>query len=205
MFPLVCLAEGLVAFCALAFEIVAARLLAPHVGLSTDIWTAIIAAFLLAMALGNRIGGAVAAMGDARYMLRWAALATAVGGLAVAIASPVIGAWDALMLAPDPTAFWRVVLFTMLPCIPAGILFGVVTPLLMISVLTAAGGQGRVIGAVYAAGAAGSVAGVLAAQWVLLDGFGVRASLATIGLISIANAGLIAALAMRHRTGLAPA
>lgn len=205
MFLPVCLAEALLAFCALAFEIIAARLLAPHAGMSTDSWTAIIAAFLLAMALGNRIGGAIAAKGDVRLMLRCAALAAAAGGLAVAITPWLIGAWDAWMLAPAPTAFWRVLLFTMLPCIPAGMLFGVATPLLMISTLTTGDGHGRIIGAVYAAGAAGSIAGVLAAQWVLLDGFGIRASLATIGLVSLANAGLIAALAMRQRAGLAPA
>jgi predicted membrane-bound spermidine synthase len=205
MFLPVCLAEALLAFCALAFEIIAARLLAPHAGMSTDSWTAIIAAFLLAMALGNRIGGTIAAKGDVRLMLRCAALAAAAGGLAVAITPQLIGAWDAWMLAPAPTAFWRVLLFTMLPCIPAGMLFGVATPLLMMSTLATGSGHGRIIGAVYAAGAAGSIAGVLTAQWVLLDGFGIRASLATIGLVSLANAGLIAALAMRRRAGLAPA
>jgi predicted membrane-bound spermidine synthase len=203
MFVLVCLAEGLLAFCVLAFEIVTARLLAPYAGMSTDTWTAIIAAFLLAMALGNRIGGAIAAKGDVRRMLHCAALAAAAGGLAVAIMPLLVGAWDAWVLAPAPTAFWRMVLFTMAPCIPAGMLFGIATPLLMMSVLTAGDGHGRAIGAIYAAGAAGSVAGVLLAQWVLLDGFGVRATLAMIGLLSLLNAGLMVAVAIRQRAGMA--
>jgi hypothetical protein len=119
----------------------------------------------------------------------------------------LVGPWEAWVLAPAPTAFWRVVLFTMVPCIPAGMLFGIATPLLMMSVLSAGGGQGggsgRIIGALYAAGAAGSVAGVLLAQWVLLDVAGVRASLTMIGLLSLLNAGVMAAVAMRWRTGAA--
>jgi len=205
MFVLVCLAEGLVAFCALAFEIIAARLLAPYAGMSTDTWTSIIAAFLMAMALGNRIGGAIAAKGGIQRMLLWAALVTAAGGLALAVTPRLVGAWDAWVLAPAPTAFGRVVLFTMAPCIPAGMLFGVATPLLMMSALAAAGGHGRIIGAIYAAGAAGSVAGVLAAQWVLLNVAGIRASLAMIGMLSLANAGLMVAIALRRRTGAVPA
>ena len=203
MFVVVCLAEGLVAFCALAFEVVAARLLAPYAGMSTDTWTAIIAAFLLAMALGNRIGGSLAAEGDIQRMLRWAALAVVAGGLAVAAAPLLVGPWDAWILAPAPSVLWRVVLFTAVPCIPAGIFLGIATPLLMMSVLTGTDGRGRAIGAVYAAGAAGSVAGVLAALWVLLDGFGVRLSLAMIGMLSLANAALIAALALRRRASAA--
>jgi predicted membrane-bound spermidine synthase len=203
MFVVVCLAEGLVAFCALAFEIIAARLLAPYAGMSTDTWTAIIAAFLLAMALGNRIAGVLAAKGDSRRMLHCAALAAAGGGLAVAVMPFLVGPWDAWVLAPAPTAFWRMVVFTMAPCIPAGMLFGIATPLLMMSVLTAGGGHGRAIGGIYAAGAAGSVSGVLLAQWVLLDMAGVRASLAMIGLLSLLNAGLMVAVAMRQRTGTA--
>ncbi len=194
-----CLAEGLVAFCALAFEVIAARLLAPYAGMSTDTWTSIIAAFLLAMALGNRIGGSLAEKGDIRQTLRCAALATAAGGIAVAAAPLLVAPWDAWVLAPAPSALWRVVLFTAAPCIPAGILFGIAAPLLMMSMLTLAGGHGRMIGAMYAAGAAGSVAGVLAALWVLLDGFGVRVSLAMVGMLSLANAVLIGTVALRWR------
>jgi predicted membrane-bound spermidine synthase len=199
------LAEGLVAFCALAFEVVAARLLAPHVGMSTDTWTSIIGAFLFAMALGNRIGGSLAANGDVRFMLRCAVLAVAAGGLAVAAAPVLIAPWDALILAPAPSSFWRVVLFAAVPCIPAGMMFGIATPLLMMSVVTVTGGRGRVIGAMYAAGAAGSVAGVLAALWVMLDGLGVRASLEMIGAMSLVNALLIVAVAMHLRTDRAAA
>lgn len=199
------LAEGLVAFCALAFEVVAARLLAPHAGMSTDTWTAIIAAFLLAMALGNRIGGRLAAGHDVARMLHRAALAAAAGGIFIALSPLLAEPWDRLILAPAPAALWRIVLFAAGLCIPAGLLLGVATPLLMMSLLTAMGGRGWLIGAMYAAGAAGSVAGVLAALWVMVDGFGVRASLQMIGAVSLANAAMIAAVALRLRGERVPA
>lgn len=199
------LAEGLVAFCALAFEVVAARLLAPHAGMSTDTWTAIIAAFLLAMALGNRIGGGLAVRNDVARMLSWAALAAVAGGVVIALSPSLAAPWDQLVLAPAPSALWRIVLFAAGLCIPAGLLLGVATPLLMMSILTIMGRRGWVIGAMYAAGAAGSVAGVLTALWVMVDGFGVRASLQITGAISLANAAMIAAAALRLRAVRVPA
>ena len=51
MLAVLILAEGLTAFSALGFEIAMARLVAPHAGMSTDTWTAIIPAFLYYLAL----------------------------------------------------------------------------------------------------------------------------------------------------------
>ena len=143
------LAEGLVAFCALAFEVIAARLIAPHAGMSTDTWTAIIGAFLLALALGNRIGGALAASDSPAILLRRASLAAACGGLAVTVAPFAMTAWDGLVLASAPTALWRIVLFAAIPCIPAGLCFGIATPLLMMSVLRATDARGAFVGSSY--------------------------------------------------------
>lgn len=198
MVPALFLAEGLVAFCALAFEVIAARLVAPYAGMSTDTWTAIIAAFLLALAVGNAIGGVLAGRGDRALLLRWAAVTTAAGGITVATAPFVMEAWDALVLAPAPSALWRVVIFVAAPCIPAGVLFGIAPPLLMISLISSGGPAFRV-GAMYAAGAAGSVFGVLSALWLLLDILGVRMSLVAVGAFALATAALIAALSMRLR------
>jgi MFS family permease len=196
------LAEGLVAFCALAFEVIAARLVAPHAGMSTDTWTAIIAAFLLALAAGNAVGGRLAERGGRAVLLRRAALATAAGGIAVAGVPLFIEEWDALVLAPAPLVLWRVVVFVAAPCIPAGVLFGIAPPLLMMS-LIAHGGPAVRVGAMYAAGAAGSVLGVLSALWLLLDRFGVRMSLVAVGALALAAAALMAALSMGPQRRLA--
>jgi len=193
------LTEGMVAFCALAFEVIAARLVAPYAGMSTDTWTAIIAAFLLALALGNHIGGALAASRHPAAMLRQAALATAAGGITVIAVPLIIAGWDALVLAPAPTARWRVVLFVAVPCIPTGICFGIAAPLLMMRLLASGSAQGAAVGIMYGAGALGSVCGVLAALWLLLDSLGVQLSLVVIGTVALANGALMLALAYAPR------
>jgi predicted membrane-bound spermidine synthase len=189
----------MVAFCALAFEVIAARLVAPYAGMSTDTRTAIIAAFLLALALGNHIGGALAAGRHPTAMLRQAALATAAGGVAVIVPPLMMAGWDALVLAPAPTVLWRVVLFAAVPCIPAGICFGIAAPLLMMRLLASGPEHGAAVGIMYGAGALGSVCGVLATLWLLLDSLGAQASLVVIGVIALANAALMLALTCAPR------
>ncbi len=169
--------------------------------MSTDTWTAIIAACLLALAAGNAVGGVLAGRGDRAASLRWASLATLAGGVTVAVVPFVMGAWDALVLAPAPSALWRAVVFVAAPCIPAGVLFGIAPPLLMM-VLISRGGPAFQVGAMYAAGA-GSVLGVLSALWLLLDVLGVRTSLLAVGALALAAAALMAALSLCPQRRLA--
>jgi len=198
MLPIIILAEGLTAFCALAFEIAMARLVAPYAGMSTDTWTAIIAAFLLALALGNQSGGRLAATADVPRMLAAAACAAGLAGATVVAVPFVMPWWDAAILAAAPTKPWRIVAFAALPCIPAGFFFGLATPLLMTAALAMAP-RGAVAGVVYGAGAAGSVLGVLAVLWALLDLIGVHGTVIAVAALTVANALLIALTAAACR------
>lgn len=190
------LTESLTAFCALAFEVAVTRLVAPHAGMSIDTWTAIISAFLLALALGHQIGGWIASDAPLPRMLGVASSAAVAVGIYVAFTPSIIAFWNEIILAPAPTALWRIVLLAGLPCIPAGLLFGIVTPLLMTCAIAMASKRGIVIGLVYAAGAAGSVLGVLAVLWLLLDTFGVRGTMMAVGILSVASGVLMAALSV---------
>ena len=168
MLAVLILAEGLTAFCALGFEIAMARLVAPHAGMSTDTWTAIIAAFLLALALGNHIGGRVAAASDLRQRL---------------------------CVAAGATTPWRIVTFAAAPCLPAGLALGIATPLLMTTALALSRSH-AVAGLVYGAGATGSVCGVLCVLWWWLDVLGTRATLLGIALVAVALGATIAIVAL---------
>lgn len=196
----VLLAESLIAFCALAFEVAVTRLVAPHAGMSIDTWTAIISAFLLALALGHQIGGWIATETSLRRMLALASLAAIAAGAYVALTPLIVLSWDRVILAPAPTEVWRIVLLAGLSCIPAGLLFGIVTPLLMTAAIAIARERSVVVGLIYAAGAAGSVLGVLAVLWLLLDALGVRGSMQTIGILSMANGALLAVLYLLSRS-----
>lgn len=194
MMIVVLLAESLTAFCALAFEVAVTRLVAPHAGMSIDTWTAIISAFLLALALGHQIGGWIATGATLQRMFFWASFAALAAGTYVALTPLIVTSLDRIVLAPAPTAVWRIVSLAGLPCIPAGLLFGIVTPLLMTVAIAIARQRGIVVGLVYAAGAAGSVLGVLAVLWLLLDTLGVRGAMLAIGILSLANGALLAVL-----------
>jgi predicted membrane-bound spermidine synthase len=196
MLGLLVMAEALVAFCTLAFEISVARLVAPHVGSSTDTWTAIIAAFLLALALGNRVGGTMAARCDVRQLPARAAAAAALAGAAIMAMPFGIAPLEALILAPAPLALGRIALFAALPCLPSGFLLGIATPLLMTAALGLSRHPGRTAGLVYGAGAFGSLAGVLAVLWVLLDRLGTTATILSTGTLALMTAALLT-LALR--------
>lgn len=203
MLAVLILAEGLTAFCALGFEIAMARLVAPHAGMSTDTWTAIIAAFLLALALGHHLGGRIAAASDMRRRLCVAAGAVLAAAFAIAVTPFAAPWWDTVILSPAPAAPWRIVIFAAAPCLPAGFLLGVATPLLMTSVLALSQRQ-AVAGLVYGAGATGSVCGVLGVLWWGLDVLGTRATLLALAVVAAMLAATIAACAlMRPRAALA--
>lgn len=195
MLAVLILAEGLTAFCALGFEIAMARLVAPHAGMSTDTWTAIIAAFLLALALGNHIGGRIAALSDMRQRLCVAAGALLAAAFAIAVTPLAMPWWDAAILSPAPAAPWRIVTFAALPCLPAGLTLGIATPLLMTAALALSKSQ-AVAGLVYGAGAIGSVCGVLCVLWWWLDVLGARATLLAIATVALALTAIIAATAL---------
>jgi MFS family permease len=190
------LAESLTAFCALAFEVAVTRLVAPYAGISIDTWTAIISAFLLALALGHQIGGWIATGASLSRMFGWASSAAIGAGVYVALTPMIIAYWNGIVLAPAPTALWRIVLLAGLPCIPAGLLYGIVTPLLMTGAIAIVSKRGLVVGLIYAAGAAGSVLGVLAVLWMLLDTFGVRGTMLVVGALSVATGVLLAILSV---------
>jgi predicted membrane-bound spermidine synthase len=199
MLAILIVAEALVAFCVLGFEVAVARLLAPYVGLSTDTWTAIIAAFLLALALGNRIGGSIAARCDLQRLPACAAVAAALAAAVIAATPFAVATLDALIVAPGPTQLWRIALFAALPCLPCGFLLGVATPLLMMAAMGASRQSGMVVGTIYAAGAIGSVSGVLAVLWILLDWLGTTGAILAIGAVAIGVSMVLAGAACAPR------
>lgn len=200
MIAVLLLAEGAVAFCALAFETATARLVAPYAGMSTDSWTAIIAGFLLSWALGNHAGGRVAQAAEERSLLI-AAVSVLAGAGAVAVTPWLLPALDAWLIAPDPVARWRLAVFVALPTLAPGFLFGIAPPLVMMALIGRSDGRGMVVGLANAAGAAGSAAGAVAVLWFGLDLLGSRGACLAIAMLAAVTAATLAASAVRVRAG----
>lgn len=194
--PGLLLAEAIVGFCALAFELCVARLVAPYAGMSTDTWTAIIVAFLGAWGAGNHLGGRLAASPDRRIGPTAAVVAT-LGAVGVALAPDLAAAGDRWIVALAPMDRWRLVLLAGLPCLPAGFCFGIASPLLMTAVIRTTRGSGLAIGLAAATGAAGSGLGAIALLWLLLDALGARGACTAIALLAMLAAALLLALSGR--------
>ena len=181
------LVEG---YCALAVEMIALRALVPVAGQSVAVTSLVVTAFLAALALGYRAGGAFE--GDAREKVA--------GNLAVA------GAWSAFWLS----RFGVALAFEATGALPplaqvavyavAGV--GPVAYLLAQAVVLLVGSAGSETapgkaGAAFAASTLGNVAGGLATALVVMQHVGVAGAVALVsGLL------VLAALAARERPGV---
>jgi MFS family permease len=161
---------GLIVFlasaCLMVLELVAERIIAPHVGMSLYTWTSIIGVVLAAMSLGNYLGGRIAD--------RWASprLLGNIFVLSGLAALPILAADGLKVLAAVewPLILKILVVITSLFFLP-GVALGTVSPIvakLSIHDLTR---SGRTVGHIYAAGSAGSIVGTLATGFLLVPWF----------------------------------
>lgn len=157
----------------MVLELAAARMLAREFGASLYTWTTIIAVVLAGVSLGNALGGRIADWRSTRgavaapFLL--AALAT--------IAAPVLAqaavynlnnvfvimtlSWPAQILFYTALAFF-------LPCL----FVGFISPIVVKRAIAGRSNAGRIVGAVYAWGAVGAIAGTFAAGYVLIAWMG---------------------------------
>jgi len=153
----------------LIVEIVAARLIAPYVGMSLYTWTAIIAVVLGGMAAGHWLGGRFAQR-PARESLRYTGYATAAAGLFTAAAPLLLRAIGNNVLALDAPYLFVIALLSLLLFFTPSLFIAVVSPVLTkVALDLAPERRGIVIGRMFALGAAGSILGTLLAGFVLIS------------------------------------
>jgi predicted membrane-bound spermidine synthase len=177
---LLCLAAALLAGgVAMALEIAAARLLAPYLGSSLQVWGCLISVVLGAMALGYALGGRAADRWPGDDVVFSAILASGAFQVAtLVVAHPLLSRfarWPEAEAALAAVA----VLFA-----PPTLLLATVGP--GVIRLLARQKVGTTAGAVNALGAVGSIAGVLLTSFVLLPQWGTRATLQGLALSTIA-------------------
>ncbi len=156
----------------MVLEIVAGRLLAPYVGMSLYSWTAIIAVVLAGLSAGHWIGGLLSDGGGRRCRRRvaaalmLAALSAAASLVLIRVLSPpILGAG----LGPIATI---VVLAAALFLMPS-LFVGIVAPILTrLAIDEAPSRRGGVLGQMFALGAAGAIAGTLAAGYLFISWIG---------------------------------
>jgi spermidine synthase len=174
----------------MTLEIVAARLVAQHLGVSLYTWTAVIGVVLAGIALGNYVGGKLADLYAPRALLTTLFLFASISSLSVLFIVDWMGSWERPEFISWPFWILRNVALTFFA--PAAIM-GTISPVAAKLALTARSEVGATVGTLYASGAAGSILGTFLTGYVLIDAFGTK----TIVCVIAAGLGLLGLLVGR--------
>lgn len=171
------LARSLVFFTSaavLVIEILAARLLAPYLGVSLEVFTGIIGVILAGISLGAWLGGRAADRGEPRTLLGPLVVAGGLTALAAPLIIDFVG--PGLSTGPASIVFASTVGFFA----PAAIL-SAVTPVIVKIQLSSLERTGRVVGTYSAIGTAGAILGTFATGFVLIAAFPTRPIIVALG------------------------
>lgn len=167
----------------LVLQLVAGRLLSPFLGSSLETWTAVIAAFLTGIALGNFLGGRMAARRPTAARLAGVLLAGVLATLWVAVLPMLLSATDlhtVVRLTP------RIPLLAFALCLPVATVLSLLTPLAIRFGVPDVARTGSVAGTVFALSTLGCLLGNYLTGFVLIPEL-------TVNAIVYAVAGLLAA------------
>ena len=170
---------------ALVLEIVAARLIAPYVGMSLYTWTAIIAVVLAGLSAGHWIGGRLAGPEVGREQgVRRTAVALAAAAVATFASLPLLRLVSAPLLSSGMGAVSAVVLLTALLFLLPSLFVGIVSPLVTkLAIDERPHEAGRILGRMFAAGAGGSILGTLAAGYLFISWVGATGTVIAVAVL----------------------
>jgi len=162
----------------MVLELVAARLIARHLGSSIYTWTAVIGVVLAGITIGNYLGGRIADRFHARKTLAVIFALSSVACVVTVILNNLVGQWIWLWQFGWPLrVFSHVSLVFLLP----SVLLGTISPVVAKMALERGLPTGRTVGDIYAWGAAGSIAGTFATGYYLILAVGTIAIIWMVG------------------------
>ncbi|UCC98855.1 MAG: fused MFS/spermidine synthase [Phycisphaerales bacterium] len=167
-------------FCVMVLELVAARLIARHLGSSLYTWTAVIGVVLAGITIGNYLGGRAADRFNPRKTLAVVFVLASAACVLTVVLNNLIGQWLWLWRFG-----WRVLVFSHVSVvflIPSTLL-GMISPVVAKTALEKGLPTGRTVGDIYAWGAAGSIAGTFATGYYLIPAMGTTAIVWTVAAI----------------------
>jgi spermidine synthase len=176
----------------LVLEILAARLLAPYVGVTLETYTAIIGVVLAGIAVGSWLGGKAA---DAREPRGLLAPLLIVGGALSFASIPIIDGLGAGLRGAGPAT--TTILTTMAFFFPAMVL-SAVTPAVIKIQLSSLEETGRVVGRLSALSTAGAIVGTFLTGFLLVAAFPTRPVIRVVA-VALIVLGLATALAFRRQ------
>ena len=179
----------------LVLEVLVVRLAAPYVGLTLETYTAAIGVALAAIAAGAALGGRLADAVDPRW---WLGPATAIGGVLVLVARPLVFATGEGFRGTGPVG--TVVLVTVAVALPAVVLSAVPPGVVKLRLRVLAE-TGQTVGRLSALGTLGALAGTFLTGFVLLAAFPTSVLLLLTGGVLLVTGLLVAGLLPSRRLG----
>jgi tetratricopeptide (TPR) repeat protein len=162
----------------MVLELVAGRLVARHLGSSLYTWTSVIGVVLAGITIGNYVGGRIADRFSAKRALSVLFGISSVACVGIVVLNNLVAEWIWLWRLSWPAhIFTHVFLVFMVP----STLLGTISPVVAKMALDQGLATGRTVGAIYAWGAAGSIAGTFLAGFYLIATTGTIAIVWTIG------------------------
>ena len=166
----------------LVVEIVAGRMLAPYVGMSLYTWTSIIAVVLAGFSAGHWWGGILAGRSSDRALIAtgWAMVAATI---TTGLALPLLKILGQPVLGAVGHPIWGIGLLSLLVFFLPSLFAGIPAPVLtQIALRGRPQDSGRALGALFAAGAVGAIAGTLLAGFLFISWLGSAGTLVVVCL-----------------------
>ncbi len=164
--------------CTLIIEIVAARILAPSVGVSLYTWTSIIGVVLAGISIGNYLGGRLADRFPSTTTLGLILLFGGIFSLGVLPLVDVISeAFQMLDIIP------RIVFLTATLFFMPSLILGMVSPVIIKLRLSDLDHTGNVVGKIYAVSTAGAIFGTFITGFFLIQWIGTRTIILVVALV----------------------
>lgn len=186
----------------MTLELVAGRVVSPHLGMSLYTWTSIIGVVMAGMSLGNYAGGRLSDRFRARATLALLFLLSAAGCASVLYTNHLIGNLAALRALSWPL---RIFAHTGAIFFVPALLLGAISPVVARMALGGGGDAGRVMGGVFAWGVAGSILGTFATGFYLVAAFPVPVIVGgSAGVLAVVGAGYAVSNVLRREPAPSP-
>ena len=182
-------------FCALVIELVAGRILAPHVGVSLYTWTSIIGVVLAGISLGAYLGGKIADRYPQLATLGWLLFLSGVCAFAISPMIHLVGGarfYTPLMI--------QILIITSIVFFLPSCLLGMISPVVVKLALQNLERTGNIVGRIYAFSTLGSILGTFATGFFLISWMGTRSVLFATGAILVLCAPLFGGFFIRKTT-----
>ena len=170
----------------LIIEIIAARILAPHIGVSVYTWTSIIGIILAGISFGNWLGGVIADRAASKGLLGLILMAGAAFTLLILPLAQIAPRW-----VLDLPILWRIVSLTAILFIVPATILAMVTPTVITLTLRDLSKTGKTVGRIYALSTAGAIVGVFLTGFLLIQWLGSRETILylaiTLAIIAIVS------------------